>query len=144
MPITSLFVAGRLIQRFGAARVILIGLAFFAGGCAWWAVFVGLASSLPVALVGILMTGVGVGLALPTIVSTAAGALPPSAFATGSGIVNMIRQTGLAVGVAVLIAIVGGAAAPADRLAAFRTAWWVMAAITASSALPLLLLRRKP
>jgi MFS family permease len=143
VPITSLFVAGHLIKRFGPALVILGGMVFFTGGCVWWALFVELEPSLPVAMVGILMTGVGVGLALPTIVATAASALPPSSFATGSGIVNMIRQTGLAVGVAILIAIVGSAVEPTERLAAFRIAWWAMAAITASSALPLVLIQHK-
>jgi EmrB/QacA subfamily drug resistance transporter len=142
VPITSLLLAGRLIKRFGAPRVIAAGLAFFIAGCVWWALTVTLAPSLPAAIGGILLTGVGVGLTLPTIVATAAGALPPSSFATGSGVVNMIRQTGLAVGVAVLVAIVGGAVTPLDQLAAFRTAWWVMAGITAVSFLPLLLIKQ--
>ena len=143
VPLTSLFIAGPLIRRFGSGPVILAGLAFFSGGCAWWALFVGLTPDVATALIGIFMTGIGVGLAMPTIVSTAAAALPPSSFATGSGIVNMIRQTGLAIGVAILIAIVGGVVAPAERLEAFHIAWWVMAAICASSALPLAMIRHR-
>ncbi len=144
VPVTSLLLAGRLIKRFGAPLVIAAGLVFFAAGCVWWALTVRIEPSVASALVGILFTGVGVGLALPTIVATAAGSLPPSSFATGSGVVNMIRQTGLAVGVAVLVAIVGGAVTPLDQLAAFKTAWWVMAGITAVSFLPLLMIKPQP
>ena len=37
--------------------------------------------------------------------ATGASSLPPQAFATGSAVVNMLRQVGLAVGVAVLVAV---------------------------------------
>jgi hypothetical protein len=66
--------------------------------------------------------------------------LPPSSFATGSGVLNMIRQTGLALGVAMLVAIVGAPHSPLERLAAFERAWWIMAGLTMLSLVPLLLL----
>lgn len=46
------------------------------------------------------MTGTGVGLTLPTLVSAAVSAVPPHRFATGSGVVTMARQVGIVVGVA--------------------------------------------
>ena len=65
-------------------------------------------------------TGIGVGLTLPTMMATASSSLPPASFATGSAVVNMIRQIGLALGVAVLVAVLGTAAhhglVRADRL----------------------------
>ena len=51
-----------------------------------------------------LLTGIGVGLTLPTLMATGTSQLPPHAFATGSAVINMLRQVGLAIGVAVLIA----------------------------------------
>ena len=142
VPVTSLLVAGRLIQRLGPAPVVVLGLGFFGGGCVVWAVAIGLAPNLIAATVGIVMTGIGVGLTLPTLMGAAAGSLPPSAFATGSGVVNMIRQTGMAIGVALLVALVGGGGTPAERLQAFHLAWWVMAAIAAVGFAPLMLLRK--
>jgi MFS family permease len=142
VPVTSLLVAGRLIQRLGPAPVIVLGLGFFTGGCIVWALMIGLVPSLLVSIVGIVMTGIGVGLTLPTLMGTAAASLPPSSFATGSGVVNMIRQTGMAIGVAMLVALVGGGGAPSERLQAFHLAWWVMAAITAVGFAPLMLLRK--
>jgi hypothetical protein len=73
---------------------------------------------------------------------TATGALPASSFATGSGVINMIRQTGMAVGVAAFVAIIGTPGSPLERLVAFRHAWWAMAAVVALGLIPALLLRR--
>ncbi len=143
VPVTSLLVAGRLIRRFGTAPVVTLGLIVFAAGCAWWAFTVTLAPSLAAALGGIILTGIGVGLTMPTLMGAAAGSLPPSSFATGSAVVNMIRQTGMAVGVAGLIAIIGtpGGSA-ADHLGAFRNAWWAMTFITLLGLLPTFLMLR--
>ena len=125
MPVTALLVAGRLIRRFGTAPVVTLGLIVFAAGCAWWAIAVTLTPSLIAALGGIILTGIGVGLTLPTLMGAATGSLPPSSFATGSAVVNMIRQTGMAVGAAGLIAIIGTpGGSTADHLGAFRSAWW--------------------
>ena len=43
--------------------------------------------------------GVGVGLTLPAMMASATSELPPESFATGSAVVNMLRQVGLAIGV---------------------------------------------
>jgi MFS family permease len=89
-----------------------------------------------------LLTGIGVGLTLPTLMATASSSLPPPSFATGSAVVNMIRQIGLAVGVAVLVAVIAVPATPLARLAAFQKAWWVTAAIALVGVVPALALLR--
>jgi hypothetical protein len=76
-----------------------------------------------------LLTGVGVGLTLPTLIATGAASLPPQAFATGSAVVNMLRQIGLAIGVAVLIAVLGSPRSPVGTLAAYQRGWFVIAAV---------------
>ncbi len=146
VPLFSFLVAGRLISRIGAAMVIAIGSALFAGGVAWWAIAAGLQPDYARSILGgMLLTGIGVGLTLPTLMATAAAALPPPSFATGSAVVNMIRQIGLAVGVAVLVAVVGAPDTHAALLAAFQRAWWVTAAIAVFGVLPALLyLRPRP
>ena len=80
------------------------------------------------------MTGIGVGLTLPTLMATGAASLPPQSFATGSAVVNMLRQVGLAVGVAVLIAILGSPHTPAQALSAFQAGWTVTAAVSLGAA----------
>jgi EmrB/QacA subfamily drug resistance transporter len=130
VPVFSFLVAGRLTQRFGAGVVIAAGSAVFAAGLAWWALAMGLRPDYVGELLGgMLLTGIGVGLTLPTLMATGASSLPPHAFATGSAVVNMLRQVGLAIGVAVLIAVLGTPHTPADTLVAYQRASWVTAAI---------------
>jgi hypothetical protein len=54
--------------------------------------------------------------------------LSPSSFATGSGVINMIRQAALALGVALFVAIVGAPDSLHERITAFHRAWWIMIA----------------
>jgi hypothetical protein len=62
--------------------------------------------------------------------------LPPSSFATGSGVINMIRQAFLAIGVAIFVAIIGSPVSPVARETAFHKGWWVTAAIAALGLFP--------
>ena len=110
--------------------MIAAGSTIFAAGMAWMALAAGLAPDyVGDVLGGLLLTGIGVGLTLPTMMATAAASLPPTSFATGSAVVNMLRQVGLAIGVAVLIAVLGSPHSPAQTLAAYQRAWVVTAAI---------------
>jgi hypothetical protein len=94
---------------------------------------------------GMLLTGIGVGLAFPTLFATAAAALPPARFATGSAVVNMARQSGFAVGVAVFVAVVGTPSTPAARLVGFRHGWLVIAGTALAAGLAALALEaRRP
>ncbi len=130
VPIFSFLLAGRLAARFGSGVVIAAGSTAFAAGVAWWALAMGLHPDYAGELLGgMLLTGIGVGLTLPTLMATGASSLPPSAFATGSAVVNMLRQVGLAVGVAVLIALLGDPHSPGATLGAYQRASWVTAAI---------------
>lgn len=135
VPVFSFLIAGRMITRFGPGRVIGAGATIYAAGIAWWALSAAIHPDyLGQVLPGTLMTGAGVGLTLPTFMATGAGSLPPQSFATGSAAVNMLRQVGLAVGVAVLIAILGSPHSPAQALSAFQTGWTAIAAVSLGAA----------
>jgi hypothetical protein len=142
-PITSLLFSRQLIQRFGAAWVAAAGIVLFAGGLITWACLIGPEPNVLWVIVGMIPTGIGVGLTLPTLMGVGVGALPASSFATGSGVINMIRQAALAVGVAIFVAIIGAPASQADRLVAFHRGWWIMAAITGFSLIPTFLFIRQ-
>jgi MFS family permease len=145
VPLFSFGLAGRLIARFGPGPVIGLGAALFAAGCAWWALAVGVkADYVGQMLGGILLTGAGVGLTLPTFMATGAASLPAHSLATGSAVVNMFRQIGLAVGVAVLIAILGAPSTADAALVVYRRGWWVLAAIALASGVAGLTLLRRP
>lgn len=136
VPLFSIVVVGPLIARTSAAAVAVLGAGCFASGTLWWALFVELevdyaAGVLP----GMLLTGAGVGLTLPTLMGAATASLPPSALATGSAVVNMVRQIGLAVGVAGFVAIVGAPDGPAAALHAFQRGWTATTSIAALTGL---------
>jgi EmrB/QacA subfamily drug resistance transporter len=146
VPFMSFVVAGRLIARYGSARVIALGSGAFGVGVSWWALAITVQPNyVSGVLGGMILTGMGVGLTIPTVMATAASSLPPQSFATGSAVINMIRQTGLALGVALLLAVLGTTAGH-DRaaLGSFRHGWWLCAAISFASIVPALsLLRRR-
>jgi EmrB/QacA subfamily drug resistance transporter len=135
VPLFSFLIAGRLTERFGPGVVIAAGSTVFAAGTAWWAVACGLTPNYPGEMLGgMILTGMGVGLTLPTLMATGASSLPPHSFATGSAVVNMLRQIGLAIGVAILIAILGSPDTPHAALTVYQRSSWVIAAIALLSA----------
>jgi EmrB/QacA subfamily drug resistance transporter len=145
VPLFSFVVAGPLIVRFGPGVVIAAGSAIFAAGAAWWALAMGLEPDYVGDLLGgMILTGIGVGLTLPTLMATGASSLPPQAFATGSAVLNMLRQIGLAVGVALLIAILGTPGSPAEVLDVYERASWVIAAIAFAGGVVGLVLLARP
>jgi hypothetical protein len=123
------------VQRFGS-RLPLRALA--AVGCAvYGAGIVVVASSVGPdpsyvtdVLPGWLLGGLGVGLALPSVVSAATADLPPARAATGSAAVLMSRQIGLTLGVALFVAVLGAPHGFGAVHAGFRDAWWVLAGAT--------------
>ena len=145
VPLFSFLIAGRLTARFGPGIVIAAGSVIFAAGAAWWALAIGLEPNyLADMLGGMILTGIGVGLTLPTMMATGASSLPPHSFATGSAVINMLRQIGLAIGVAVLIAMLGSPRSPASVLHVYERSSWVITAISLTAAAAALALLTRP
>jgi EmrB/QacA subfamily drug resistance transporter len=144
VPVFTFLVTGKLLARYGPAVVIGAGASIFAAGILWWAVVVQLHPNYLEVLPGMVVTGIGVGLTLPSLMSTAAASLPAPAFATGSAVVNMLRQVGFAVGVAMLVAVLGSPHGPAAALTAFRHGWYATAAAGIAAAAAAVVLRRGP
>ncbi|REE96974.1 MFS transporter [Thermomonospora umbrina] len=135
--------AGPVIQRVGAAVVSLVGCLFFAAGLGWWILVLDADSGYAVGMLpGMVLTGIGVGLTLPTLIGAAVSAVPPQSFATGSAVVTMARQIGVVVGVAMLVAAFGTPNGPDETLAAFDDGWLLTVLATAATALAALFLRR--
>ena len=143
VPLFGFLVAGRAIARFGPGPVIGVGASVFAAGIAWWALAAGIHPDYAGEMLGgMLLTGVGVGLTMPTFMATGTAALPPHALATGSAVINMLRQVGLAVGVAVLIALLGSTARFGDPTGDFQRGWaFIAGASLLSAVLGLVFLR---
>ncbi len=101
-------VAGKLASRVPIGRVATLGCLLFGAGVLFVVLRIGPAPHyVGEMLPGFLIGGMGVGMALPTILAAATADLPPGRFATGSAVVNMSRQIGSVLGISVLVAVVG-------------------------------------
>jgi EmrB/QacA subfamily drug resistance transporter len=70
--------AGPLARRAGPGPVAAAGCVVFAAGCVFWRLSLTLRPDYPAHMLpGMLLTGIGVGLTLPTLVSAALSAVPP-------------------------------------------------------------------
>jgi EmrB/QacA subfamily drug resistance transporter len=134
--------AGPIARRIGPGPVAALGCTIYAAGCVFWRLNLSLTPDYPAHMLpGMLLTGVGVGLTLPTLVSAAVSAVPPSRFATGSGIVTMARQVGIVLGVAILVTVLGQPTRT-DALNVFQHATVVLAVAAFAAGLVSLLLVR--
>ncbi|RAY12321.1 MFS transporter [Actinomadura craniellae] len=126
--------SGSYIRRWGAGPIAFVGSLTFAAGIAWWYALMEPGGGYVTGMLpGMLLTGVGVGLTLPTLIGAAVSAVPPQSFSTGSGVVTMARQIGMVLGVALLVVAMGGS----DELASAFDAGWLatLAAAVAAAAL---------
>ena len=143
-PILAAAVAGpggRLADRFGQRVVIVPGLILIMAGVTYLVASAEAEASYVTAfLPQAILSGAGLGLALPALGSAAVGVLSSARFATGSAINAAARQLGAVVGIAVVVAILSGVTA-ADRLDAFQHNWLFVIA-TAAAVLPLATLLR--
>jgi predicted MFS family arabinose efflux permease len=99
------FVVSALIGRFLHAanpRWIIGGGMLLVGAGALAQATLSSHSSWPALLAGLIVAGLGVGLATPTLVSNAMAAVPPARGGMAAGAVNTARQLGYAFGIAVL------------------------------------------
>ncbi len=120
------FPGGLLGARVGHRAVGTAGSLLFAAGGLWWITHAGATPDWAGAyLPGSVVSGIGVGLMLPSLGGAATAPLPPQRFATGSALYAMTRQIGVALGVACLVAILG-AATGASAVTAFHHAWIFM------------------
>jgi EmrB/QacA subfamily drug resistance transporter len=132
--------AGPIARRAGPGPVAAVGCAIYAAGCVFWRFSLALTPDYPSQLLpGMLLTGTGVGLTLPSLVGAAVSAVPPQRFATGSGIVTMARQVGIVLGVAILVTVLGQPSGP-GTLEAFQHGTVLLAAAAFTAGLIALLL----
>lgn len=130
------FLAARFLRGVPVGAIVAAGCVLFGAGGLVIAASVGAQPDYVGAILpGWLIGGAGVGLALPNILSAATADLPASQGATGSAIVNMSRQIGTALGVSLLIAVIGSPATYDAAHTSFRHAWWLFAGIAGLGAL---------
>jgi hypothetical protein len=137
-------VAARLSVRLRGVVIGALGCLVIAAGAGAWVLTADSHHSYAAGVLpGLLLTGAGVGMALPALLSSATIGLPAARYATGSAVVNTSRQLGAAVGVAALVAVVGN---PVGRVAFDQAArrGWTRVAVAALLATGVALLQRRP
>ena len=123
-----------LSGRIGPRAVGTVGALLFGLGGVWWATHLGATEHYASDyLPGMLIGGAGVGLVNPALTAAATAQLPPARLATGSAVLTMSRQIGSALGIALLVAVLG-TPSPAEVVDAFQNAWWLMIGAAAAAA----------
>jgi hypothetical protein len=135
--------AGPLVRKLGPGLVAGAGNLLFAAGLIWRVLAVQTTPHYATDMLpSMLLTGIGVGLALPTLISTTATALPADRFGTGSAIVNTSRQVASALGVAILVTILGVPSSAEGAKNVFQHGWIAAAAANLAAAIVCLRLRK--
>ncbi|MCL2584396.1 MAG: MFS transporter [Streptosporangiales bacterium] len=129
--------AGPIQSRYGRTLPAVTGMLAMALAAAWWLVMVSGAPSYWTAMFpGLVVMGVSGGLSQAPLFA-AAGTLPPQRATTGSAVLNMSRQVGSALGVALLVALT----ASDENVHGFDHAWALQIGAGVVAAAVLLLLR---
>lgn len=138
-------ISGRLLDKFGAKRPILLGNASILVSVICYSLYPGELSSL-LFIVFYLFFAFGQGFSMGTIMTNGLSQLPEELNADGNAAMNTLLQLAGAVGTAVISTIVATAQAaePANIVHATMYAWqqtWFLCACCQCSAHPLLLLK---
>src|SRR3954447_7705623 len=144
-PFVAAAVAGptsRVAERFGHRAVLVPGAALWGAGLFWFITQVGsepqfVAQWLP----GMLLLGAGAGATFPNLSGAAVASAPGESFGTATGLNSVARQVGAALGVAIVVAIIG-MPSPLQAAAAFDHAWTFCALALASAGIGCLLVGR--
>jgi EmrB/QacA subfamily drug resistance transporter len=121
MPWTGLLmigapIAGTLADRLGERRFLAGGLVLQGCGLGWLAMVAGQQPAYGRLLPGLLVSGLGIAVALPAAQKAAVGAVAPADLGRASGVFNALRQIGGAFGIAAAVAAFSAAAGPAPGL----------------------------
>jgi EmrB/QacA subfamily drug resistance transporter len=104
-------VTGRLAARLGHRRFLVGGSLLYACSSLWFLLVPGTEPQyLTHWLPGLMMSGIAVGLVLPSLSAAAVSRLPVAHYAVGSAVNQATRQIGSVLGVALTVALLGHAA----------------------------------
>jgi MFS family permease len=137
--------AGKLGSRIGHGKVVAAGALIMSIGILWmniqikpeihyWDMF----------FPTIVFVGIGVGMCISTLTSSATAYLPQPKFAMGSALSNTAGQIGAALGVALVSSMLVSAAKTDDPISGFHNAWYLMSAVILLSGITMITLYRKP
>ena len=152
--ILSVGASERLVMRFGAKPVLLVGQVLIVAGLVLFAVSPVHSSYLSNLLAPMLLLGVGAGLSFPSLMGLAMSSATEQDSGLASGLVNTSLQVGGALGLAVLATLsatrtdnllASGTSPDAALTSGFHLAFWIGAGlVTAAIAVTTLAVRTRP
>jgi hypothetical protein len=135
MPIFAM-VTGKTAKRIGVAGTAALGCLVLGLGMVWWVATA--PTKLPYVLAvmpGSILTSIGTIVAMAAFAARVSSTIPQTFYASGSAVHTMAKQMGIAIGVALLLAIQdSGTHGGASPVPALREAWIVAAVLTAVAA----------
>lgn len=130
-------ITGRLATRLGHRRFLVGGSLLYACSSLWFLLVPGTEANYVLHwLPGLAMSGISVGLVLPSLSAAAVNRLPVAHYAVGSAVNQATRQIGSALGVAITVALLGHAALQRDDFNAIHLLHGALALLTALLCLP--------
>jgi EmrB/QacA subfamily drug resistance transporter len=140
-------VAGALSDRIGRRPIIVVGLSLLTAGFVWVAWRGSLATSWVELVIALLVAGVGISMALPTVPTAVLSAVAPDEMGKASGINYMAQRFGAVFAVAIgstVFASHGGLGSPAAVTAGFKPALWACSIFAGLGALAAVAMSARP
>ncbi len=137
----AMLTAEAMTARLGR-QILALGALVVGVGCAGLALEASAASSLDL-LPGLSIVGFGIGMVLVPVTATALGDVDPRHAGAASGVLTTAQQVGGALGVAVIGVVFFNALGVGAFVHAFTVSLWVLAGLTAATALLVQLLPRR-
>jgi EmrB/QacA subfamily drug resistance transporter len=114
LPWTGMFLlvapaAGNVADRIGERPLLITGLVLQGVGAGWLALIADPGLSYGAMIAPLVISGVGVSLAIPSAQNAVFGSLPPDQMGKASGANSMLRELGGVFGIAVVVAVFAGA-----------------------------------
>ena len=117
--------AGALADKIGSRPLMFLGLAMQGAGLVWIAVSAMSTAGYGRFVLPLIIAGVGISMAVPTVPATALNAVPPADMGKASGVQNTLQRFGAVFGVAIVAAVFsanGHLGSPATVISGFRPA----------------------
>ena len=116
-------VSSAVVQRVGHRPVLIAGGLIWGGGLLWLIERMTVTPQyLTVFLPGVVLLGLGTGTLFPNLTGAAVASAPGESYGSATGLNSVARQVGAALGVALVVTIIG-TPSPLTALSAFQHAW---------------------
>jgi EmrB/QacA subfamily drug resistance transporter len=130
--------AGALADKIGSRPLMVLGLAMQGAGLVWVALGATTTAGYGGFVLPLIIAGVGISMAVPTVPTTALNTVPPADMGKASGVQNTLQRFGSVFGVAIVAAVFsanGHLGSPATLVSGFRPALAAAAAMSVVGAL---------